>query len=131
MLLFKNNIYKVSMNNIILYFLFMRRMIMKKCKKCDLQIGIFQGYQHPILGKKQIVCRNCYNQIESLAGKWQEYVFANLDYINSLDICGGDLKNNFQEMVTSIMKGDFYTIMDENKKRSRPTFPTLPLAKVM
>jgi len=104
---------------------------MKNCKKCDLQIGIFQGYQHPTLGNKQILCRKCYNQIESLVGKWQEFVFSHPEYINSLDIPGGDMKYNFQEMTTSIMKGENIKTIDENRKRSRPIFQTLPLVKGM
>jgi len=104
---------------------------MKNCKKCDIQIRIFQGYQHPTLGNKQILCRNCYNQIESLVGKWQAFVFSHPEYINSLDIHGEDMNYNFQEMATSIMKGENIKTIDENRKRTRPIFPILPLAKSM
>ena len=104
---------------------------MKKCKKCDLKIRIFQGYHHTTLDSKQVVCSKCYDKIESLSVKWQEFVFSNLDYINSLNINGEDIKNNFQERVTSIMKCEYSDTIDENKKISRPTFPTLPLVKGM
>ena len=40
------------------------------------KLGIFEGYQHPTLGKKHLVCGSCFEQVEESVTKWREFIFA-------------------------------------------------------
>ena len=42
---------------------------MKFCEECGKKLGIFSGYNHPILGKKSYVCGDCFHsEADSLSG---------------------------------------------------------------
>jgi len=57
---------------------------MKKCKECGRKLGIVEGYQHPTLGKKHIVCSSCFDKISESVEKWTDFVLNNSLDLNSL-----------------------------------------------
>lgn len=87
---------------------------MKICKKCGNELSIIGKYIHPILGKKYIICKSCFINLEKIIEQWRTFVIANQTNINSLNIDGKTIKNNFENTVTSIMKKYGYDIDAEN-----------------
>jgi hypothetical protein len=33
------------------------------CEECNTKLGILQGYRHPVLGTRFLVCGNCYDEV--------------------------------------------------------------------
>jgi hypothetical protein len=60
---------------------------MVKCEECNKRLGFLEGYQHPTMGKKHIICSPCYDEISESVARWGEFVLA-----NSFDM--KPLKNN-------------------------------------
>ena len=50
---------------------------MKECEECGKTLGIFEGYQHPTMGKKHNLCSNCFNNVNESVLKWREFVLSN------------------------------------------------------
>jgi hypothetical protein len=43
------------------------------CKECDKKLGILEGYHHPALGKRFLVCEKCYTKIEEDMVRWRKF----------------------------------------------------------
>ena len=50
---------------------------MADCYKCDKTLGIFEGYRHPTLGQKYLLCNNCFDDVSESVRKWGEFVVSN------------------------------------------------------
>jgi len=50
---------------------------MKKCEECGKKLGIIEGYLHPTLGKKHLLCSQCFNKVSESVEKWKEFVLNN------------------------------------------------------
>lgn len=50
---------------------------MKICEECGKRTGIFSGYNHPVFGKKSIVCGDCFISIDETLTLWREFVLSN------------------------------------------------------
>lgn len=50
---------------------------MVKCEECSKKLGILEGYRHPALGKRYILCRNCFINIDESMKKWREFCLLN------------------------------------------------------
>ena len=58
---------------------------MKECEECGKKLGIVEGYQHPTMGRKHLVCSNCFDQVSESVEKWAEFVKTNSININNLE----------------------------------------------
>ncbi len=58
---------------------------MKDCEECGKKLGIFEGYQHPTLGKKHLLCSPCFDQVSESVEKWKEFVLSSSFNINNLE----------------------------------------------
>jgi len=47
---------------------------MKQCEECGKRLGIVEGYQHPTLGKKHLLCSPCFDKVSESVEKWREFV---------------------------------------------------------
>jgi len=56
---------------------------MTECEECGKKLGIFEGYQHPTMGKKHLVCSPCFEQVEESVTKWREFVVNNSFKLNA------------------------------------------------
>ena len=63
---------------------------MKFCEECGKKVGIFSRYNHPIFGKKSIVCGDCFTSADETLTLWRNFVFS-----SSLNNEFKDLKFNF------------------------------------
>ena len=43
------------------------------CKECDKKLGILEGYRHPALGKRFLVCGKCYTKVEEDMLRWGKF----------------------------------------------------------
>ena len=50
---------------------------MVECKECGTKLGILEGYQHPTLGKKHLLCSPCFEQVNESVSRWRDFVLAN------------------------------------------------------
>jgi len=58
-------------------------MEMKKCIECGKELRLLEGYQHPTLGKKTLVCSLCFDQITESVAKWREFILTNSMKMNA------------------------------------------------
>ena len=52
-------------------------MKMKKCEECGKGLKFIEGYRHPTLGKKHLLCSPCFDQVSESVARWSEFVQAN------------------------------------------------------
>jgi len=74
---------------------------MKNCEECGKNLGVLEGYQHPTLGKKYLLCSHCFDQVEESVAKWREFVLS-----NSFNIKESKSKSqvNLKKIKTSLTK---------------------------
>lgn len=54
---------------------------MVDCEECDKHLQVFEGYRHPALGARFLVCGRCYDKIEIDMKRWSEFcVSDSFDY---------------------------------------------------
>jgi hypothetical protein len=46
---------------------------MVDCEECDKKLGVLEGYRHPALGTRFLVCGSCYDKIERSMKRWSEF----------------------------------------------------------
>ena len=51
---------------------------MVKCEECGKQLGIVQGYRHPALGGRFLVCGKCFDKVDESMEKWRAFCASNL-----------------------------------------------------
>lgn len=56
---------------------------MHKCSECEKELGILEGYRHPVEGKNKLVCKSCWNKIEESEKRYTSFL---LDHINKTSI---------------------------------------------
>jgi len=49
----------------------------RTCSKCGKQLGILEGYRHPTQGAHNLLCRNCFQTIETSVERWGRFVLWN------------------------------------------------------
>jgi len=52
-------------------------MNMKKCIECGKELKLLEGYQHPTMGKKTLVCSPCFDQVSESVARWREFILSN------------------------------------------------------
>jgi len=50
---------------------------MKYCKECNKKLRLFEGYIHPTMEKKSLLCSTCYDDVSSSVQKWSNFVKSN------------------------------------------------------
>ena len=50
---------------------------MKYCSECNKKLGFMQGYVHPTMGRHNLLCSNCYDQLSTSVQKWTNFVKRN------------------------------------------------------
>ena len=48
------------------------------CEECGKELGLIEGYRHPILGNDILLCSDCFDTVYNSVVKWRD---ANLPYI--------------------------------------------------
>jgi hypothetical protein len=56
---------------------------MVSCEECGKKLGIFEGYNHPTMGKKHHLCSPCFDHVSDSVSKWREFVVSNSFNVNA------------------------------------------------
>ena len=48
--------------------------MMRKCSECGKKLGFFEGYRHPIEGKKKCVCGKCWDKLEKSEKRYCSFI---------------------------------------------------------
>ena len=51
---------------------------MKKCYECGKELKLWEGYRHPALGRKILVCSKCFESVEVSMEKYCNFVLSEL-----------------------------------------------------
>jgi hypothetical protein len=46
----------------------------RKCSECGKKLGFFEGYRHPVEGRKKCVCGKCFDKIEASEAKYCSFI---------------------------------------------------------
>jgi hypothetical protein len=46
---------------------------MVDCEECDKKLGILEGYRHPALGTRFLVCGKCFDKIDEDMVRWEKF----------------------------------------------------------
>jgi hypothetical protein len=68
---------------------------MVNCEECDKKLGMLQGYRHPALGTRFLVCGKCYDKVYKDMERWSTFYLSDSLNIESskIDIQGAWNKN--------------------------------------
>ena len=47
---------------------------MKKCFECGKELKLWEGYHHPVLGHKELVCWKCFEKVERSVEEYRRFV---------------------------------------------------------
>ena len=50
---------------------------MADCEECDKKLGILEGYSHPALGKRFLVCGKCFTKVYEDMERWRRFYLSN------------------------------------------------------
>ena len=53
---------------------------MKTCYVCGKKLKFWQGYYHPVLGKKEVVCSKCFKSVECSLEKYRNFILSEFKY---------------------------------------------------
>jgi predicted amidophosphoribosyltransferase len=48
--------------------------MMRKCSECGKKLGFFEGYSHPVEGKKKCVCGKCWDKLEKSEKRYCSFI---------------------------------------------------------
>ena len=71
---------------------------MVKCEECSKKLGILEGYRHPALGKRFLVCRKCFCKIDEDMERWGKLYLSNSFNVESLRI---DIQEAWNENISN------------------------------
>jgi len=74
---------------------------MVECEECGKRLGIFDGYQHPTLGKNHQVCSLCFDQVEESVAKWRDFILTNS---NNIRTSQNNLNLNWKKIIPNYGK---------------------------
>ena len=74
---------------------------MVECEECGKKLGIIEGYNHPALGRRFLVCGNCFVKVDESMKKWRDFCHSNSFNVESSkvkiqDEWNKNISNNLQ-----------------------------------
>lgn len=72
-------------------------MNMVKCEECGKKLGILEGYRHPTMGKKHLLCGSCHDSVCDSIKKYQEFLSPYADFFKTKSPTP-----SYQEMLTNL-----------------------------
>jgi hypothetical protein len=79
---------------------------MTNCEKCSKKLGIIEGYIHPTLGKKHLLCSPCYDKVSESVENWSNFVLSNSFIRKS--------SNNGTKIIWEKIASNFNQILEKN-----------------
>ena len=56
---------------------------MTECMECGKMLRFFEGYRHPALGKKYLVCSTCFDNVYESVEKWRGFILPYNKFFNN------------------------------------------------
>lgn len=47
---------------------------MVNCVECGRKLGFLKGYRHPTMGRKYLLCNNCFDNVDESVTQWREFL---------------------------------------------------------
>ena len=69
---------------------------MIECNECGKKLGVLEGYRHPALGKKHLLCSVCFDQVSESVENWREFVLPYVGFFNNGSSNNGSSNNGSQ-----------------------------------
>jgi len=76
------------------------------CEKCSKKLGIIEGFRHPTLGKKHLLCSPCYDKVSESVENWSNFVLSNSFIRKS--------SNNGTKIIWEKIASNFNQILEKN-----------------
>ena len=76
------------------------------CEKCSKKLGIIEGFRHPTLGKKHLLCSPCYDKVSESVESWSNFVLSNAFIKES--------PNNGTKIIWEKIASNFNQILEKN-----------------
>ena len=67
---------------------------MTDCEECKNKLGILEGYYHPALRKKILVCKECFGKVDESMQRWSKFCLSDSFNAESHKIDIEDAWNN-------------------------------------
>lgn len=67
---------------------------MSTCEECGRELGVLEGYQHPILGHEVFLCSGCFDDIFESVSKWLEFTEPYEHYFEKNHYIKNNIKKN-------------------------------------
>jgi len=87
------------------------------CEECGKKLGFVEGYKHPTLGKKHLLCAHCFDQVSESVEKWSNFIFSNSFII---DLSNNDTKFNWKNVAIRFnqIQQNYPNIFDDKRNES-------------
>ena len=90
---------------------------MIKCEECSKKLGIIQGYRHPALGKRCLVCGNCFDKVNNSMEKWRVFCRSDLFNAESSKIDIQEAWNKWQHKQTMLINEKKLNLMQAEDRK--------------
>jgi hypothetical protein len=99
---------------------------MKRCEECGKKLGIIEGYRHPTLGKKHLLCRHCYDSVYESLEKYREFLSPYFGFFNKESQVTDfqAISSNIKESILSVKGKVSKAWLNGSKKNVNKTFTT-------
>jgi len=77
---------------------------MKECIECGKNLGIIEGYRHPIMGKDNLLCSNCFDTVFDSVEKYREFVSPYIGFFNKESSPIDDIQKIGENITKNIKK---------------------------
>ena len=69
---------------------------MKKCYECGKELKFWEGYYHPVLGKKELVCSKCFNTVDENIENYHNFILSQFKQDEQdKDVINSNIKSRF------------------------------------
>lgn len=98
---------------------------MRKCMECGKNLGIFEGYRHPTMGKDYLLCGNCFDTISISVDKWSNFIVPYVEFFNKESSKIDDIQN-IRKFITKNVKNKLnYILLNKSDKDTNEIFPNI------
>jgi hypothetical protein len=66
---------------------------MKACVECGKNLGILEGYRHPIMGKDNLICSHCFDTVFERVEKYREFITPYVGFFNKKSSTTNSIKH--------------------------------------
>lgn len=73
---------------------------MVNCEECGKKLRFFEGYRHPVMGNKTLLCSVCFNSVSASVDRYRDFISPYNDFFNKEN-------SNFKLLALKFISGKF------------------------